>query len=373
MEKLNHASVTQFMNDWKVYQISALFHDKENNPSKTSVYEYLLEPKTLEQIVDYFGFNFDSTRRFLNCWTYLGIIKKQGNEYLSVNPQPVIGSSEALEFMKYDMEQLDLDNSVHVRIVYFQKAVYPFTTVQALWGALKNGQSQWMASKGMQVNEVFELYKGTDRLPELFARSFANTNEEPDNKMIAALPWQKGFTVLEVGGGTGQLSRRIFAHFPDVERIVNYDAEAGLKTLKPLYDLWNPNPEKLKMVFGDFFVKTETGSLYNLSVEDKFDYVFLCWVLHDWNDEICIEILTRAGKHLKENGKLVIAELFLDKDGLGRASVPDVLMLTMANGLERRVEDYKKLIQSAGFEVDLVVESKETRGFLTAVKKSGKK
>ena len=80
------------------------------------------------------------------------------------------------------------------------------------------------------------------------------------------------------------------------------------------------------------------------------------WVLHDWGDEECIEILKKCREAIpKENGRVIIVEAVIEEGGK-QGSLKDVgLMLDMVMmahtnlGKERTLKEWEYVIKMAGF------------------------
>lgn len=77
-------------------------------------------------------------------------------------------------------------------------------------------------------------------------------------------------------------------------------------------------------------------------------------ILHDWGDEDCVKILKKCKEAVpEEGGKVIIVDIVLDP----KSSHPlthmrmcmDLDMLLMTGGKERTEEEWKNLIQSAGY------------------------
>ncbi|GLJ34603.1 hypothetical protein SUGI_0695920 [Cryptomeria japonica] len=85
------------------------------------------------------------------------------------------------------------------------------------------------------------------------------------------------------------------------------------------------------------------------------DAVFMKWVLHDWRDEDCVNILKQCRKAIPKKGKVIIVDAILnarEKTGLDPSLgiVFDLLMIVFSSGgKERSEEEWKNLLMEAGF------------------------
>ncbi|WVZ04793.1 hypothetical protein V8G54_018139 [Vigna mungo] len=82
------------------------------------------------------------------------------------------------------------------------------------------------------------------------------------------------------------------------------------------------------------------------------------WILHDWNDKECKNILENCKESISgqgESGKVIVIESMInegqDEQGVtGLKLASDVKMTCLLNGKERREEEWKKLFMEAGFQ-----------------------
>ena len=79
------------------------------------------------------------------------------------------------------------------------------------------------------------------------------------------------------------------------------------------------------------------------------------WVLHDWSDEHCIQILKNCRKAISEKiGKVIIVDIILEEDNNDlfdeTRAVFDLVMLAHTSGGKERTElEWKKLLEEGGF------------------------
>ncbi|XP_027330578.1 probable O-methyltransferase 3 [Abrus precatorius] len=144
-------------------------------------------------------------------------------------------------------------------------------------------------------------------------------------------------SLVDVGGGTGTMAKAIAKSFPQLECIV-FDLPHVVAGLQ--------ETENLRYVGGDMFKEIPPT-----------DAILLKWILHDWNDDECMNILkkckeaiTRKGK----GGKVIIIDIVMDTEKSDNESVEtqlmlDMLMMVLVTGKERNKKEWVKLITSAGF------------------------
>ncbi|KAM3321217.1 acetylserotonin O-methyltransferase-like [Capsicum chacoense] len=150
-------------------------------------------------------------------------------------------------------------------------------------------------------------------------------------------------TMVDVGGGDGTTLRLLIESFPWINGI-NYDL--------PHVASVAPHANGVVHVGGDMF-----------NYVPKADVAFLMWVLHDWGDEECIQILTKCREAIpKDKGKVIILEAIIGEKeeniirGSNNEKLKDVgLMLDMvmmahtSNGKERTSKEWAYVLNAAGF------------------------
>lgn len=138
--------------------------------------------------------------------------------------------------------------------------------------------------------------------------------------------------VVDAGGGTGSLGTLLLEEYPDLSVTVLDRPE--------VIRLAEQGTKKLKLRAADIF---EDWGI-------KCDVVVMARVLHDWSDDLAIQILRNARNALPKGGKVFLVEMVLPKirpDG-GLCSLH---IFVSSGGKERTVNEYKLLFRKSGFEL----------------------
>ncbi|CAL5189769.1 unnamed protein product [Lathyrus oleraceus] len=145
-------------------------------------------------------------------------------------------------------------------------------------------------------------------------------------------------SLVDVGGGTGTLTEALAKSFQQLECTV-FDLPHVIEGLH--------KSDNVKYVGGDMFKEIPPA-----------DAILLKWILHDWNDEECVNILKKCKESLKkkgDEGKVIIIEMVLDSEEENiNESVEtklffDMAMMVLLAGKERNKKEWVKLFLSAGF------------------------
>ncbi|KAL5858554.1 hypothetical protein ACOSQ3_006012 [Xanthoceras sorbifolium] len=145
-------------------------------------------------------------------------------------------------------------------------------------------------------------------------------------------------SVVDVGGGNGTTLQLLTKALPSI-RGINFDLPHVVSVAEDC--------DGVEHVGGDFFESVP-----------KADAAFLMWVLHDWSDEECIQILKKCREAVpKDIGKVIIVEAVVeDKEGAPHDKLEFVkLMLDMVmmahttKGKERTLKEWDYVLKQAGF------------------------
>ncbi|XP_059440047.1 trans-resveratrol di-O-methyltransferase-like [Corylus avellana] len=144
-------------------------------------------------------------------------------------------------------------------------------------------------------------------------------------------------SLVDVGGGTGTAARIISQAFPHLKCTV-FDLPHVVANL--------PETTNLKYVGGDMFQSIPSA-----------DALLFKWILHDWSDEECVNILKRGKEAITskgKGGKVIIIDVVInedkDEDDITKTKLFfDTLMMVVTNGKERDKNEWEKLFFDAGF------------------------
>ncbi|WVZ62461.1 hypothetical protein U9M48_012210, partial [Paspalum notatum var. saurae] len=145
-------------------------------------------------------------------------------------------------------------------------------------------------------------------------------------------------SLVDVGGGTGSAARTIAKAFPHVKCSV-LDLSSVISSIEKVDD------GTIEYIAGDM-----------LDYIPPTDAVLLKNVLHDWNDEECVKILTQCKKAISSrnstSGKVIIIDIIIGSTSKLMSEVQvsyDLCMMMMTMGKEREEHEWRKIFMDAGF------------------------
>jgi hypothetical protein len=163
-----------------------------------------------------------------------------------------------------------------------------------------------------------------------FDRAMEQGNEGRADR-LAQIEWRGDETVVDVGGGNGSLLALLFQRQPGLSGIV-LDLPETVRDEEALGD-------RIAFVEGDFFESVPVGDVYVLST-----------IIHDWDDERAHAILRTIRAAAPDDGRLVMPDAVLQIGNEPQGSKwLDLLMLALSGGRERYEEEWRALLEGAGF------------------------
>lgn len=164
------------------------------------------------------------------------------------------------------------------------------------------------------------------------------------NAVVNSYDFSSFNTVVDVGGGYGTLLAAILRSNPAAQGIL-FDLSHVIAAAKPFL-LTTGIAERCMCIDGDFFAAIPPGG----------DAYILSQILHDWEDEQCIAILTQCRRSIAKQGKLLVVELVIPPGNEPFSGKwLDLHMLAIPGGRERTEEEYKTLFRKTGFALTRVV------------------
>jgi orsellinic acid C2-O-methyltransferase len=212
----------------------------------------------------------------------------------------------------------------------------------ARWGALSTkireggraGQGQGSAARFARLEadglEAAHFYGAMTELSRRLVPSVTNVVSVPENGLI-----------IDVGGGTGELLANLLVRHPKARGLL-YDLSTALEHARPVLSHHGVS-ERCELRHGSFFDEVPShGDLYVMKS-----------VLHDWDDEHAIRLLSRCREAMASAASLVIVERLLpervrampEHQAVVRS---DLNMLVGLAGRERCLAQYVSILQQVG-------------------------
>lgn len=208
------------------------------------------------------------------------------------------------------------------------------------WGellyAVKTGRSPLEKVFGMDLFAYYEMHPASGRT---FNEGMKVTSRHDIQNILDHYDFSCAGTLVEIGGGLGQLLFAILAKYPALHGIL-YDLPHVVREaydLRTRFQLEN----RCEIVGGEFFS----------AVPEAGDVYLLKRIIHDWDDERAVKILQNCRHAMKDGGRILVFETMVqDNYDSPEGKVNDIhMMMVTPGGRERTGEEFAGLFQAAGF------------------------
>ncbi len=184
---------------------------------------------------------------------------------------------------------------------------------------------------------------------------FAWMQESPERVATMERAWQgihwpetdavlKGYDfspirrLADIGGGHGDVLIGYLAGSAERTGVLFDAPEVAAQASKRIAELGLSN--RCDVVGGDFFKQ----------IPLQADAYFLRHILHDWNDEECVRILRNIAAVAQPGTRVLIAECLVKGPNIpDTGKLFDIEMMLFLTGRERTAEEYRGLLEAAGF------------------------
>lgn len=202
--------------------------------------------------------------------------------------------------------------------------------------AVRQGASQAKKALG---TDIFEYLARPENAAQaaLFAESMADLSNLTVQGVVAAADTTDVSTVVDVGGADGQLVLELMATNPELRGQV-LDLPHAAERAREEADKRGLS-DRFSAAAGDFFTAVPAADLYLLKT-----------VLHDWDDDQCTTILRNCRSAVNDGGRMLVVETLVGEIGKPDfATMSDMAMLAVTNGIERDLEEFDALFTASGW------------------------
>lgn len=213
------------------------------------------------------------------------------------------------------------------------------------WGnlvySIKTGHIAFDNIEGMSVWKYYEMHpdEGVN-----FMKAMTGLTGAVIQHVLPEYDFSAFQTIVDIGGGNGALLMAVLDRTPHAKGIV-FDEEYVVAETK----------NSIRQKGFDERCATEAGSFFEF-IPENADAYLMKMVLHDWNDEQCLQILKNCQKAMKPGSKLLVLDAVIPE---GNEPHPgkfmDINMLTMTGGKERTEKEFTVLFAAAGLRLSRIV------------------
>ncbi len=190
----------------------------------------------------------------------------------------------------------------------------------------------------------------------LFQDAMSELSRLMRGPLLAGYDFARSQHIVDVGGGRGELLAAILKAAPHAQGV-----------LFDLPEVTRAAPSVLEAHGVQERCRIESGSFFE-AIPRAADTYLLKQVLHDWDDERATRILKQVHKAAKTGSHLLVMEMLVPEGKRAHlGKLTDLEMLVSVGGKERTREQFRALLERAGFRLERVIPTGAPISVLEAV------
>lgn len=284
------------------------------------------KPQTADQLAEATHSDAASLHRILRALSSVGVFKESGQQQYELTPLGTTLQSDVPGSMKaMAIAQLGDHYNAWGNLVY----------------SIKTGEIAFDNIEGMSVWKYYEMHpdEGVN-----FMKAMSGLTGAVIQYVLPEYDFSGFKTIVDVGGGNGALLMAVLDRAPHAKGIV-FDEEYVVEETKKHIQQKGYNGR----------CETAGGSFFDF-IPGNADAYLMKMVLHDWNDQQCLQILNNCSKAMKPGSKLLVLDAVIPE---GNEPHPgkfmDINMLAMTGGRERTEREFAALFAKAGLKLSRVI------------------
>lgn len=204
--------------------------------------------------------------------------------------------------------------------------------------AVRQGTPRWKQTFGIEGG-IFDHFFRTEEAKQTFVQGMHGLGVLSSPKVVEAFDLSRFRRLVDLGGATGHLATAACERYPQMQAVV-FDLPQVIESART-HIRQSAVASRIDVAAGDFF----------RDALPQADLFAMSRIVHDWAEEKIHPLLAKIYERLPAGGGLLLAEKLLrdDKTGPTSAHLQSLNMLVCTEGKERSLEEYRHLLQRAGF------------------------
>ncbi len=204
--------------------------------------------------------------------------------------------------------------------------------------AVRDGTPRWKQTFGIEGG-IFDHFFRTEEAKQTFVQGMHGLGLLSSPKVVGAFDLSRFRRLVDLGGATGHLAIAACERYPQLQAVV-FDLPQVIDSARAQIGQSNV-AKRVSVAGGDFFRDTFPEA----------DLFAMSRIVHDWSEEKIDPLLRKIHDRLPAGGGLLLAEKLLldDKTGPTSGQLQSLNMLVCTEGKERSLDEYRQLLERAGF------------------------
>jgi hypothetical protein len=205
---------------------------------------------------------------------------------------------------------------------------------------------------------LFDYMRQNADAEDAFNQGMANVSSMLAYAVLMAYNFAGISSIVDIGGGQGELLEKILQFNPDVRGTV-FDTPSTIERAKRQLGN-NASGRRCSYLGGDFFTSVPRGA----------DAYLLCGVIHDWGDNRAITILRNCHKAMTKQSRLLLVDMIVPEAASASFSkLLDLNMLVMNGGQERTKAEFCALLEAAAYKLTRIIPTMAPQSVIEAMAK----
>jgi hypothetical protein len=216
--------------------------------------------------------------------------------------------------------------------------------------ALKTGEPQMRPLFGL---EWWDYLKANPKEMERFAEAMKSNSLNSLRGVVDQCDFSQTRTVVDVGGGLGQLAVALLERYAQLHGIL-VDLPEVVAMAQARLSPMSGIASRLECAGGDMFESVPRGDAYVLK-----------HIIHDWDDDRCVRLLRNCRESMDGNGRIFCVDTVLPPmgdTGAAAGKILDIMVMLAIGGRERTRDQWEALYGAAGFRVSRITPLEDNFG-----------
>jgi hypothetical protein len=296
-------------------------------------------PRSVADLAAAAGADAQPLYRVLRALASRGVFREVGDKQFSLTPLA-------------DPLRQDAPHSIRPQALWSGSEAY-----QRTWGDLlysvRTGEPSFDHVHG---KPFFDHLAEDPALAQIFNDVMTSASGNEGAAIAAAHDFSGYRRIVDVGGGHGALLAAILDRYPGPSGVL-FDLPDVVETARGEIDR-HITAGRVEKVAGNFSEAVPHGG----------DAYLLKWIVHDWDDEAAVKILTNCRTAMAPAGRILLVELVVLEGAAGSdATRIDTTMLVFTGSRERTEGEYRELLQRAGLTLIKIIPTASAFDILEAM------
>ncbi len=289
-------------------------------------------PRSSEDLASVTGTDAPSLRRLLHALTTIDICHEAEDGRFGITAMGQLLGTESPE-------------SLRCWSIWWGKHLWP------VWGNLLYSINTGKSARSLLTGtEGFQHLENDPEAAGIFNQALVELTRLTTSRVVRAYDFSSLRHIVDVGGGYGELLSAILAAKSSAQGTL-FDRPHAIEGARRHFEQAQLS-DRCEFVAGDFFQSVPRGA----------DAYVLKSVIHDWNDEKSGEILRNCRDAMEHGARLLLVERVLPMRWEASAAHQstarsDLTMLVALAAQERTEDEFRELLDSAGFNLTRVCQA----------------